>query len=202
MMKTKFDTLVEATMMDYIKAGAKTALKAPFKGIGYVAKKAIDPRTYLKGASALVGGAQKAIEAPGKAVNALTQGLVYGPGYAGNPTQLTGSVARGIQGGLGAVTQGITSGLQGAKSSVETQAQKDKMKQLYGTTDTTKNIQVFDASYFLNNPSVYKGLKAPNKLQKNDAFVVRSKYGGQLQQYKVLANKNGIITAIPAQLYK
>ena len=199
-MTTKFDSLVEASMWDYMKAGAKTAVKAPFKAAGYVAKKAIDPRTYLKGAGALVGGAQKAIQAPGQAVRALSQGLVYGPGYAGDPTQLTGAVAGGIQKGLGAAEKGITSALQGAKSSVETQVQKDQMKKLYGTSDINKNIQTFDASYFINNPSVYKGLKRPDRLQKGDGFIVRSKYGGQLQQYKVIANKNGIITAIPGRV--
>lgn len=201
-MKTKFDSLVEATMMDYLKAGAKTAIKAPFKAAGYVAKKAIDPRTYLKGAGAIVGGAQKAIEAPGQIVKGLTQGLVYGPGYAGDPTQLTRSVTGGIQKGLGAAEKGITSALQGAKSSVETQVQKDQMKKLYGTTDIAKNVQTFDANYFINNPSIYKGIKSPDKLGKGDGFIVRSRYGGQLSQYKVLANKNGIITAIPAAINK
>jgi len=201
-MTTKFDSLVEASMWDYMKAGAKTAVKAPFKAAGYVAKKAIDPRTYLRGAGALAGGVQKAIQAPGQAVRALSQGLVYGPGYAGDPTQLTGAITGGIQKGLGAAEKGITSALQGAKSSVETQVQKDQMKRLYGTPEVAKNIQSFDASYFVNNPSIYKGLKSPYKLQKGDGFIVRSKYGGQLQQYKVLSNNNGIINAISANLNK
>jgi len=183
-MKNNFDNLVknilEATMMDYVKAGTKAAIKAPFKGLGYVAKKAIDPRTYLRAA-----------ELPGKAVKGLSQSMVSGPGYAGDPTILTK-----------AADTAITKGIGGVQKSIETELQKSQMKKMYGTTDTAKNIQMFDVNYFVNNPSIFKSIKQPSMLKKGDGFITRSKYGGQIQPYKVLANKNGVITAIPAAAYK
>lgn len=194
---SKFDKLFEATMADYLKAGTKAALKAPFKGLGYIAKKAIDPRTYLQGAAALAGGAGAALTAPGKAVNALKQGLVYGPGSSGDPSQLVGSVAGGIQKGLGAAEKGITKGIQGVKSSVQTQLQKDLNKKLYGTSDLTKQTQTFDISYLTNNMNRYRGNKPPQRLAKGDTFAIVDRTG-RVTPYETMQNKNGILMALPS----
>jgi hypothetical protein len=201
-MNLKFDKAVnkilEEAMSDYLKAAAKTAIKAPLRGAGYLAKKAIDPRTYLKGAGAVAGGLKGAISAPGAAVNALRQGLVYGPNSSGDITNITNPVLGGAQKALAGAEKGITRGIQGAKSSIDTQLQKDQMKKLYGTSDFQKNAQIFDVNYFMQNPSIYKSSKQPNRLARGDIFSIRSKYGGSLQPYRVIDNKKGILTVLPA----
>jgi len=201
-MNLKFDEAVnkilEEAMSDYLKAAAKTAIKAPLKGAGYLAKKAIDPRTYLKGAGAIAGGLKGAISAPGAAVNALRQGLVYGPNSSGDITNITNPVLGGAQKALAGAERGITKGIQGAKSSIDTQLQKDQMKKLYGSSDFQKNAQMFDVNYFMQNPSIYKSSKQPNRLTRGDIFSIRSKYGGSLQPYRVMDNKKGILTVLPA----
>jgi hypothetical protein len=201
-MNLKFDKAVnkilEEAMSDYLKAAAKTAIKAPLRGAGYLAKKAIDPRTYLKGAGAVAGGLKGAISAPGAAVNALRQGLVYGPNSSGDITNITNPVLGGAQKALAGAERGITKGIQGAKSSIDTQLQKDQMKKLYGTSNFQKNAQMFDVNYFMQNPSIYNSSKQPNKLARGDIFSIRSKYGGSLQPYRVMDNKKGILTVLPA----
>jgi hypothetical protein len=200
-MNLKFDEAVnkilEEAMSDYLKAAAKTAIKAPLKGAGYLAKKAIDPRTYLKGAGAIAGGLKGAISAPGAAVNALRQGLVYGPNSSGDITNITNPLLGGAQKALAGAERGITKGIQGAKSSIDTQLQKDQMKKLYGSSDFQKNAQMFDVNYFMQNPSIYKSSKQPNRLARGDIFSIRSKYGGSLQPYRVMDNKKGILTVLP-----
>ncbi len=201
-MNLKFDEAVDRiiaeAMSDYIKAAAKTAIKAPFKGVGYLAKKAIDPRTYLKGAGAVAGGLKGAIGAPGAAVNALRQGIVYGPNSSGDISNITNPVLGGAQKALASAERGISKGIQGAKSSVDTQLQKDQMKKLYGTSDFQRNAQMFDVDYFMQNPSIYKSNKQPDKLVRGDVFSIRSKYGGALQPYRVVDNVKGALTVMPA----
>lgn len=197
MKTTEFNKLFEATMADYLKAGTKAALKAPFKGLGYMAKKVIDPRTYLQGAAALAGGAGAALTAPGKVVNALKQGLVYGPGSSGDPSQLVSAAAGGIQKGLGAAEKGITRGIQGAKNSVQTQLQKDMNKKLYGTSDLTKQTQTFDINYLTNNMNRYRGNKQPQRLAKGDTFAIIDR-SGRVTPYITAQNKNGVLMAQPS----
>jgi hypothetical protein len=203
----KFDTLVnsilEEGLMSNIKAGLKTAAKAPFRAAGGLAKKAINPAAYLRGAAGVVGAIPKVLGAPGKAIDTAYQMM-----QTGDISPATGAVQSGLQkaaGGLSKLGQTVAGQYQAQK-------QTDVQKSTYGTSASIPqgsvnfNLPALQAATRKSGMSVAlpRGVTDPNLLKKGDTFSQVDKRTGRAVAYKVLdkSRDNKNLLAVPVAFNK
>jgi len=223
-MTNKFDSYVnsilEEGIMGNIKAAAKTAVKLPFKAAGGLTKKIVNPAAWLRGAANVVGGANKLLSVPGKAIDTAHQivqsgdvvspvanALQSGLQGAANVASKTGQAIAGYyqkqktSGGSNAL-KGLNLGL---KNAVGTASGAAKNATSYANSVLYNVGAMARAAIGQNSPFTFpKGISDPKRLKVGDTFTQINKKTGQATAYTVVdKSRDGQnIVAAPVEFYK